>query len=108
MRLCLPVLAVLCLPGRLDAAPPKLTLEQVIAKALSSAKVRVADGDTAIAAARITEADAARWPRIKGTLFGTASPEVRCLDPACTITNTRDISLNFDGVYGSAQLELTQ
>src|SRR4029079_19071407 len=61
------------------AEPPKLTLEQVIAKALASPKAEMAEGDRAAAEARVDEADAARMPRAKATAFGTISPEIRCL-----------------------------
>src|SRR6185295_19888211 len=57
------VFGVLILPGLITAAaaePPKLTLEQVIAKALASPRAAIADSDAAGAAARVDEADAAR------------------------------------------------
>src|SRR5687767_2950752 len=108
MRPYVPALAILCLAGRLDAAPHKLTLEQVIAKALTGPKLRMAAGDTAAAAARVREADAARLPRIKATAFGTISPEVDCLDAVCTQTSIQDFALEFDGVFGGAQLDVTQ
>jgi outer membrane protein TolC len=90
------------------AAPPKLTLEQVIAKALASPKAAMADGDRAAAEARIDEADAARLPRVKATAFGTISPEIRCLDAACTMTEPKNFALAFSGLFGGAQIDITQ
>jgi len=104
-------IGVLLLPGLAAAAwaaPPKLTLEQVIAKALASPKAKMAEGDRAAAEARVDEADAARWPRFKATAFGTVSPEIRCVDTACTMTEPKNFALKFSGLYGSAQLDVTQ
>jgi len=90
------------------AEPPRLTLEQVIAKALASPKADMAEGDRAAAAARVDEADAARLPRAKATAFGTISPEIRCNDAACTTTDPKDFALRFSGLFGSAQIDITQ
>jgi len=90
------------------AAPPKLTLEQVVAKALAGPKARMADGDRDAAAARIDEADAARLPKAKLTAFGTLSPEIHCLDAACSATEPKNFALRFSGLFGSAQLDITQ
>jgi outer membrane protein TolC len=64
------------------------------------------DGDAA--AARLSEADAARLPRLKGTAFATISPEIRCVDSACNETEPQNFALAFDGFFGGAQLDLTQ
>lgn len=90
------------------AAAPKLTLEQVIAKALASPKADMAEGDRAAAAARVDEADASRLPRIKATAFGTISPEIDCVDAACTQTEPKNFAFRFSGLFGSAQLDVTQ
>ncbi|MGE0548114.1 MAG: TolC family protein [Kofleriaceae bacterium] len=102
------ILAVVCAPLVARAEPPKLTLEQVIAKALASPKARMAERDLDAAAARIDEANAARLPRIKGTAFGTISPEITCIDAGCTQTDPQNFALEFDGVFGGAQLDVTQ
>jgi outer membrane protein TolC len=105
------VFGVLMLPSLLavaGAAPPKLTLEQVIAKALASPKAQMAEGDRAAAEARVDEADAARLPRVKATAFGTISPEIRCVDAACTMTEPKNFALRFSGLFGSAQIDVTQ
>ncbi len=106
MRLSL--LALVCVPAVAFAEPPRLTLEQVIAKALAGPKARMARGDQDAAAARIDEASAARFPRIKATAFGTLSPEITCLDADCDQTSPKNFALRFDGVFGGAQLDITQ
>jgi outer membrane protein len=90
------------------AAPPKLTLEQVIARALASPRAQMAESDRDAAAARVDEADAARLPRAKATAFATLSPEIRCRDAACTETDPKNFALRFSGLFGSAQLDITQ
>lgn len=106
MRLA--ALALVCLPVVAAADAPRLTLEQVIAKALASPKARMAEGDRAAAAARIDEADAARLPRIKATAFGTLSPKITCDNPDCTQTSPENFAFRFTGVFGGAQLDITQ
>src|SRR5215207_2681304 len=106
MRLC--VLALFMLAAPASAAPPKLTLEQAIAKAVAGPRVRVADGDTAAASARVDEADAARLPRVKATAFGTISPDIDCKNPECTVTGPENFALRFEGLFGGGQLDITQ
>jgi outer membrane protein TolC len=104
----LPLLALVCLPALAAAEPPRLSLPQVIAKALSGPKARMARGDRDAAAARIDEANAARLPRIKATAFGTISPEITCETDDCIRTSPQNFALQFDGVFGGAQLDITQ
>lgn len=104
-------LALCCLArlgGVAAADPPKLTLEQVIAKAITGPKAQMALSDRDAAAARVDEADAARLPRGKLTAFATISPEIRCRDEACTQTDPKNFALKFSGLFGSAQLDITQ
>jgi len=90
-------------------AAPKLTLDQVIARSLAGPKAKMSRGDVDAAAARVDEADAARYPRVKATLFGTASPKITCIDsPSCTETEPRNFAFDFSGLFGSAQLDVTQ
>ncbi|HEX8114123.1 MAG TPA: hypothetical protein VF516_40610, partial [Kofleriaceae bacterium] len=74
-------IGLLLLPGLVSAAEaaPKLTLDQVIARALANPRAQAAESDTAGAEARVEEADAARLPRGKVTAFGTISPEIHCV-----------------------------
>ncbi len=102
------VIAILCLPVVAAADGPRLTLEQVLAKALASPRAQMAEGDLDAAAARVDEADAARLPRIRATAFGTLSPEITCDNPECTRTSPKNFALRFSGLFGGAQLDLTQ
>nr|MDQ3367523.1 TolC family protein [Myxococcota bacterium] len=104
----LPLVLLVLVAAPAGAAPQKLTLEQVIAKAVAGPKVRMAEGDAAAAAGRLGEADAARLPRIRATAFGTISPEIECLNADCTRTGPENFALRFDGLFGSAQLDVTQ
>src|SRR5690349_18116242 len=107
MRLLVLVLALL--PAVAAADPPKLTLDQVIAKAIANPRVQMAASDRDAAEAKIDEADAAMFPRIKGTAFGTISPEIKCNDyPACADTSPKNFAFRFSGFFGGAQLDLTQ
>lgn len=103
------VVALALLPSlHAAAAPPKLTLDQVIAKAVANPRVQMAEGDRDAAAARIDEADAARLPRIKITAFGTLSPDVTCIDPQCTMTDPENFAFRFDGIFVNSQADVTQ
>ena len=69
------------------AAPRKLTLDETIAKALAGPRARMAKGEADTADARLGEAKALRFPRVKASLFGTASPKIECLDTECSQTD---------------------
>jgi outer membrane protein len=88
--------------------PPKLTLEQVIAKAIVGPRAQMAESDRDVAESRLEEADAARLPKGKVTAFATISPEIRCRDTACTQTDPTNFAFRFSGFFGSAQLDITQ
>ena len=80
MRRFVLVLA-LALPRLAAADGPKLTLDQVIGKAIANPRVEMAQGDQAAAEARLDEADASRLPRVKGTAFGTPLSRYAYEDP---------------------------
>ena len=102
------LIALVLIPAVAGADPPKLTLDEVIAKAIASPRVEMARSDRDAAAARVSEADAARLPRFRGTAFGTLSPEITCNDVACTDTDPQNFAFRFQGFYGGAQLDVTQ
>jgi outer membrane protein TolC len=91
-----------------SAAPNKLTLDQVLAKTLTGPRIDMARSDRAAAAARVDEADAARLPRLKATAFGTLSPDINCVDVACTQTDPQNFAFRFKGGFFSGQLDVTQ
>lgn len=102
------LIALLLLPRLADATPAKLSLDQVIAKAIANPRVQMAQRDGDAAAARTAEADAARLPRVKATAFATVSPKITCLDAQCTETVPKNFALDFSGVFAGAQLDITQ
>lgn len=102
------VLALALVPQVAAAEAPKLTLEQVIAKAVANPRVQMATQDRDAAAARLDEADAARLPRVRATAFGTLSPKIECETPDCIETSPKNFAFRFDGFFGGAQLDITQ
>ncbi len=108
MRSAVFVVGLLVLASPVGAAPVKLTWAQVLAKAVASPRARMAQGDTDMAAARVSEADASRLPRFRATMFATISPEIVCLNPECSDTDPKNFKWAYSGLYGSAQLEITQ
>lgn len=102
------VLAILCLPALAFAEGPRLTLDQVIAKAQASPKAEMAETDMETATTRIDEADAARWPKLKVTAFTTLSPKIVCDTPDCVTTSPKNFAFRFSGLFASAQFEATQ
>ncbi|CAN5913146.1 TolC family protein [soil metagenome] len=107
-RLTFAVLAAVLVSASPAYAGPKLTLEETIQKALVGPKARMAESDRESADARVSEADAARFPKIKITGFVTASPEIHCDDPQCFRTSPQDYSFDFNGVFGGGQIDVTQ
>lgn len=104
---CLVLLALLPTTSA-SAEPKKLTLVEVMAKAIAGPRAQMAAGDVDAAEARVHEADAARLPRVKLQAYGTISPEIRCDNPECTTTSPKNFALRFSGLYGNAQLDITE
>lgn len=102
------VLALALVPQLAIADAPRLTLEQVIAKAVANPRVQMAASDRDAAAALVSEADAARLPRLKATAFGTISPDIDCNDVGCTSTSPKNFKWDFQGLFGGAQIDVTQ
>ena len=120
------VIALAFLPHLAAADPPpeqpaqKLTLDQVIGKAIANPRVQMVLGDRDSAAARVDEADAARLPHIKGTMFATLSPDISChayttaagvvLDAKlCVTTEPSNFAFEFTaGIFATAQVDVTQ
>ncbi|MEZ4401654.1 MAG: TolC family protein [Kofleriaceae bacterium] len=94
--------------GTRAARAEPLTLDALIAQANRSARVTMAEADRAAAAARVAEADGARLPRVTATAFAAPSPEIRCVDAACTATDPTDFALRFSGAFIGGTINLTQ
>ena len=108
MRRLILATVVTALTTRTAVAEKKLSLDEAIAKALTGPRARMARGEASSAESRLDEAKALRLPRIKGTAFGTASPEIECLDANCTRTDPENFAFRYAGVYVGAQVEITQ
>lgn len=106
--LALAVVVLVQSTGAAVADPHKLTLDEVMAKALAGPRARTARSTAETAEAQLGEAKALLFPRISGSVFGTASPKIRCLDAQCTATDPQDFAFRYDGLYGGGQLEITQ
>jgi outer membrane protein len=102
------VLALLLVPSVVAAEPAKLTLEQVIAKAVANPKVQMAMSDKEVAEARIREAYGQVLPRIRATVYGTVSPDIRCDNTDCTRTSPQNFAWEFQGFFGGASVDFTQ
>lgn len=98
---------VVAAPARADE-PARLTLDDLVARAQGSQRARMAAADRDAAAARVDEADAARWAKISATAFVAPSPEIRCEDATCITTDPDEFALRFAGAFGGAQASLTQ
>lgn len=88
--------------------PTRLTLDELIARSLSSSRASMARRDTDAARARAAEADAARLPKISALAFAAPSPDIDCLDPECTTTDPQDFEVRLSGVLGGGTLSITQ
>ncbi len=86
----------------------RLTLRQLIARSLASARARMAKSATDAARAQAAEARGARLPSLSVQSFLAPSPDIDCTDANCTRTRPDDISLDLAGVYGGAQIAVVQ
>jgi outer membrane protein TolC len=100
------LLAVLSSPA--TAAPKRLGLSEAVALARNNPLARAAVERSRASEAQADEARGARWPRLVLTSFLAPSPEIQCLDSACTRTDPKDATLAFAGLFGGARLELVQ
>src|SRR5262249_28048948 len=102
------VLALMLIPTLASAEPKKLTLDQVIDKALTNPKVQMAIADHDVAEARAHEAFTQVLPHVKASAFATASPKIDCVTPDCTETSPHNFAWRFNGFFAGAQLDFSQ
>src|SRR5687767_4226544 len=91
-----------------DTEPERLTFEQLLERASTSSRAQMARAETAVARARVEEADAARLPTLSATAFLAPSPDIDCVDPECTMTDPEDFALRLSGAFGGGTLQITQ
>ena len=89
-------------------APTRVTLDELIARSLSSSRASMARRDTDAARARADEADAARLPKLSALAFVAPSPDIECIDPECTTTDPQDFEVRLSGMLGGGSLSITQ
>ena len=90
------------------AGPRRLTLAEITAAALENPLADAAHESTNAARARVREIRGGRLARLKFTGFVAPSPEINCVDAACTETSPRDVPINVAGVFAGAQLSAVQ
>ena len=108
MRLLACSAAVVLASAPAAADPVKLTLAELTARAMHGPRARMAEADTDEARARVDEVHAAFLPKAQTTGFFTISPNIHCVDAACTQTDPKTFAFDFSGVFGGAGLTITQ
>ena len=86
----------------------QLSLDEAVARASRNPLARAALEQWHAAEARVTEAQAARFPRAEITAFIAPSPKVNCLNADCTRTDPSDANLAFSGVFGGVRVGVYQ
>ena len=94
--------------GPASADPTRLSLDELVVRAQVSQRARMVAADRDGAAARVAEADAARWAKVTATAFLAPSPKIECVDPTCIMTEPSELALRFAGAFGGGQAALTQ
>lgn len=107
-HLLIVAIALVAERGVARAEPARLSLDDLVARAQTSQRAQMSAADRDGAAARVGEADAARWAKITATAFLAPSPEIHCVDPTCITTDPTDFALRFAGAFGGGQASLTQ
>jgi outer membrane protein TolC len=100
--------ATVLVSGMALGAPKRLTLSDAIARARTNPVARASIAAHRAALAQVDEARGARWPRTQLISFLAPSPDIRCVDAACTRTSPTDISLALKGVFAGARLDVQQ
>jgi outer membrane protein TolC len=100
--------AVAVAPAPAHADGPRLTLEQLTAKAQAGPRAKMARGDTDAAGARVSEVGSALFPRVTATAFAGPSPKITCNDPGCDTTDPDGFSWSVDGLWTGVSLDVVQ
>ena len=101
--------STLALEGVSDAAPGRTwTLDEIIAAAAKGPRARAAAARTREARGARSEARGQRFPQLQARGVLGPSPEIECLNLACTETDPEDPSFDLAGVFGRIELTLIQ
>lgn len=94
------------------AAPPASartwTLAEIIAAASRGPRARAARELTREARGARTEARGSRLPTLQAKGIIAPSPDIQCLDAACTQTDPKNASVALVGIFGRIELSLVQ
>jgi outer membrane protein TolC len=102
--------------GALAAASPawgqpesRLTLDELVSAAIRGPQGRAAAAATREARGARAEARGARYPSLRLLGILAPSPEIRCIDVACTETDPEDPTISLEaGVFARLELSLAQ
>ncbi|HEU5056913.1 MAG TPA: TolC family protein [Kofleriaceae bacterium] len=86
----------------------RLNLAELTRRARAGPRAEAARFATRAAEGRITEARGARFPRLELRALVAPSPDISCLDDACTTTSPQEPTLALDGLYGGLDVTLYQ
>jgi outer membrane protein TolC len=86
----------------------RLTLAELTRRAVDGPRAQAARLATRQAEARVSEAAGASFPRLEVRALAAPSPDIDCLDPACTMTSPKDPRIAVDGLYGGVDVTLAQ
>lgn len=89
-------------------AGSRLTLAELTRRARAGPRAEAARFATRQAEGRVVEASGARFPRLELRALAAPSPDIACLDPACTTTSPEEPTIAFDGLYAGLELNLLQ
>ncbi len=108
-RVALLLAGAISLAAARDAsAGPKLTLAELTRRARAGPRADAARFATRQAEGRILEARGARFPRLELRALAAPSPDISCLDAACTMTSPQEPMVALDGIYAGVDLTLFQ
>lgn len=100
------VAAAAAAPAAADG--PRLTLEQLTAKALAGPRAKMARSESDAARARVSEVGSALFPRVTATAFAGPSPSITCENPECDTTDPDGFSWKVDGLWTGVSLDVVQ
>ncbi len=86
----------------------RLTLAELTRRARAGPRAEAARFATSQAEGRVVEARGARFPRLELRALAAPSPDISCLDAACTMTSPDEPTVALDGLYGGVDLTLAQ
>ena len=104
------VLGIAALSSMTHASPSgaKMTLDEVVSKAKQNARITAEAHNVNAQKARASAVRGARYPKVRLTAFLAPSPDIDCDDPDCIRTSPKEVTVDFQGVFGGANLSIIQ